>query len=384
MEFRGFPVHDSTKAVRGTQGWDDTTGAVSMPLYLSATFRHPSLGQTTGWDYSRQGNPTRRELEQTVAALENGVAGFAFTTGMSAVAAILDLLQAGDHVVFSEDLYGGTYRFAVELASRHGLTCTFADSRKLSLVEEALTERTKLLFIESPSNPMMRISDLRSLSRLCRERNILLAVDNTFLTPLVQKPLDLGADLVVHSGTKYLAGHNDVLAGFVVTSHPDLAERLTLIAKTSGAVLSPFDSWLVLRGLKTLDLRLERQQRNAIRLAGFLTVHPRVREVYFPGLETHEGHALHRSQANGPGAMVSFRVDHPSLVGQVLEKVRLIIFAESLGGVETLLTFPQAQTHASIPEDLRRRLGVDDTLMRLSVGIEHIEDLEADLAQALR
>jgi cystathionine gamma-synthase len=382
MDFRGFPVQADTKVVRGFQGWEESTGSISFPIFQSATFRHPSLGETTGWDYSRQGNPTRRELEKTIAALEGADYGFAFSSGMAAISAVLDLLNTGDHVVWSEDLYGGTFRLAQELGTRHGLTSSFVDTQDLKAVENAFQPNTRLLFVESPSNPLMRICNLAQMAQLCRRTGILFVVDNTFLTPLLQQPLALGADLVVHSGTKFLAGHNDVLAGFVVTAQLMLAEKLNLIAKTSGANLSPFDSWLVLRGLKTLALRLERQQANAAQLADFLVSHPKVSKVFFPGLENHEGYATHQAQARGPGAMLSFRVKDPQLIPQILEKVQLILFAESLGGVETLITFPRVQTHAALPEELCQRLGVDETLLRLSVGIENIADLKADLKQA--
>lgn len=384
MDYRGFPVHPQTKAVRGDQGWDPATGAVSFPVYQSATFRHPSLEETTGWDYSRQGNPTRTELEGTVAALEGGTDALAFSTGMAAVTAALELFGAGDHLVFCEDLYGGTYRYLELLARRHGIAFDFVDTRDPGTVQKAIRPETKALFVETPSNPLMRVCDLGALAALCRDRNILFFVDNTFLTPLLQRPLDLGADLVIHSGTKFLAGHNDVLSGFLVTSRPDLAEKLRVISKTIGGVLSPFDSWLVLRGLKTLGVRLERQQANALVLAKFLEKHPRVAEVFYPGLESHESFAVNSRQASGAGAMLSFRVKDPKMVHSILKNVKLILFAESLGGVESLITFPLTQTHAAIPKQTLDRLGVDETLLRLSVGIEHADDLVRDLEQALQ
>ncbi len=381
-------------AVRGANGGDPVTGAISTPIYQSATFRHPALGETTGWDYSRQGNPTRSELEATVALLEGGDSGFAFSTGMASLAAVLDLLSSGDHTILCEDLYGGTWRLFDELASRRGIRFDLVDTRDLHAVKEACTSETRLLLVESPSNPMARVSDLAALAAIARERDILFAVDNTFLTPVFQRPLALGADLVIHSGSKFLAGHNDTLAGLLVTrkgasfapgngERLDLAERLALIQKTTGAVLAPFDAWLVLRGLKTLHLRVRSQAASALALARFLADHPALEAVYYPGLEEHPQYELSKKQAGGFGSMISFRVKEEKLVAQVLESVRLVRFAESLGGVESLITFPWLQTHAAIPAELRKRLGVDERLLRLSVGVEDLEDLKRDLAEAL-
>lgn len=383
MKYHSVPVRFETKVVRGSKGFDPLTGAVSFPIYQSATFRHPSLNETTGYDYSRQNNPTRQELEETMAALETGKSAFAFSTGMAAVAAVMDLFQVGDHVIYSEDLYGGTFRFADVLAQAHGLSFTLVDSRDIDAVRKAIRPNTKALFIESPSNPMMRVTDLKAMSELCRRKGILHIVDNTFLTPYFQRPLELGADIVLHSGTKYLAGHNDTLAGFAVTADSKIAEKLFLIQKSVGAVLAPFDSWLVLRGLKTLAIRLKRQEENALQLAQFLIKHPAVDEVFYIGLPSHPSYALSQSQSSGFGAMISFTVKKPELVEQVLGKVKVIIFAESLGGVETLITFPIKQTHTATPEELRKKLGVNDRLLRLSVGIEDVQDLRSDLDQAL-
>lgn len=383
MKFRSVPVHFDTKVVHGSQGWDPATGAVSFPIYQSATFRHPSIHETAGWDYSRQSNPTRTELEQTLADLEGGVRGFAFSTGMAATACVLDLFQSGDHILYSEDLYGGTFRYADLVARGHGLSYDLVDTRDLNLVRAALKPQTKALFVETPSNPMMRVADLRALAALCREKGLLFIVDNTFLTPYFQRPLDLGADVVLHSGTKYLAGHNDVLAGFAVVKDAELGEKLFVLQKSVGAVLSPFDSWLLLRGLKTLALRLKKQEENALVLAQWLQKHPKVTAVHYIGLPDHPAYDLSRSQSTGFGAMISFSVAEHALVDQVLRRIKVIIFAESLGGVESLMTYPRQQTHAAIPEDIRLKLGVTDCLLRLSVGIENVEDLLADLEQAL-
>jgi cystathionine gamma-synthase len=384
MRERPARLRPATRLVRGAVDGDPVTGAVSVPIYQSATFRHPALGETTGWDYTRQGNPTRSALERQLALLEGGPAGFAFASGMAAVAAVLDLLAAGDHALLSEDLYGGTYRLFAELAVRRGVAFDFVDTADAAAVEAAFRPATRLLIVETPSNPMMRVSDIAALARLAKDRGALLAVDNTFLTPYLQRPLSLGADLAIHSATKYLGGHNDVLAGALVAADAGLAERLALIQKTTGAPLAPFDSWLLLRGIKTLGLRLDRQQASAAVLADRLRAHPAVAAVRYVGLADHPGYELNRRQADGAGAMISFAVKETARAAAVLAAVRLVLFAESLGGVETLITYPATQTHAAIPEAVRRRLGVDDRLLRLSVGIEDVEDLWEDLDQALR
>ncbi len=372
-----------TKAVHGAHGGDPVTGSISFPIYQSATFSHPSLGQTTGWDYSRQSNPTRSELEATIALLEGGKQGYAFSTGMAAITAVLDLLSVGDHVVYSEDLYGGTYRLADMAKARRGIGFDLADTRSLDAVKAVWKPATLLLVVETPSNPMSRVSDIQALADFAHAHGALCAVDNTFLTPFFQQPLAFGADIVIHSGTKFLAGHNDTLAGFLVCRDSKLAERLTLIQKSTGAVLAPLDCWLCLRGIKTLTIRLERQQANALAIASWLQQHPAVQSVHYVGLPDHPDYTLSRRQASGFGAMVSFRVRDKALVPQLLEKVKVITFAESLGGVESLITFPMVQTHAAIPENLRLKLGVDEYLLRLSVGIEAVDDLIADLEQAL-
>ena len=372
-----------TTIVHGAQTGDRITGAISTPIYQSATFSHPSLGETTGWDYSRQANPTRSALEATVALLEGGSHGFAFSTGMAAIAAVLDTLRTGDHVVYSEDLYGGTYRLADIASKRRGVGFSLADTRSVAAVAAVWRPETRLLVVETPSNPMSRVSDIRALAEFAHAHGARCLVDNTFLTPFYQQPLALGADLVVHSGTKFLAGHNDTLAGFLVCNDPALAEDLTLIQKSTGAVLAPLDCWLCLRGIKTLAVRMERQQANALAIARWLSGHPAVASVHYVGLPDHPEFALSQRQASGFGAMVSFRVKDPALVARVLKSVKVITFAESLGGVESLITFPMVQTHASIPEELRKNLGVDERLLRLSVGIEAEQDLIADLEQAL-
>lgn len=372
-----------TICVQGGGDRSDRCGAVSSPIYMSATFAHPALGESTGYAYSRVDNPTRDELQKTVAALEQGKEALAFSTGMAAITALFELLSPGDHMIATDDVYGGTLRLWNYVGEKNGLEVDSVDTTDLEAVKAAIRPNTRAIFLETPSNPMMKVSDIRAVSELAKERGLWVFVDNTFLSPYFQQPLSLGADVVVHSGTKYLCGHNDVLAGFLVTSDEKLMERLKYYYKTTGACLSPMDSWLMLRGIKTLAIRMEQHQRNALKLAEWLKGQPRVSEVYYIGLPDRPDKALIDSQCSGYGGMISFRVDSPETVERVLKKVKLIRFAESLGGVESLITYPCKQTHAEVPEELRRRLGVDDTLLRLSVGIENAADLIADLEQAL-
>lgn len=372
-----------TILVHGSKGFDPHTGAVSFPIYQSATFRHPGPNQTTGYDYSRLQNPTREELENTIAALEKGCSGFAFTTGMAAITSVLELFSRGDHIIISDDLYGGTYRLFEEIYRKHGVEFDYVDTSCIQNAISGIRSNTKAFFIETPTNPMMKVTDLRQLIGIAKEHNCMVIVDNTFLTPYLQRPLELGADIVVHSGTKYLGGHNDTLAGFVVVNQQEIAERIKLTQKTTGAILSPFDSWLILRGMKTLALRLEAQQRNAEKIAQWLKAQKAVEKVFYPGLPEHEGYDISRKQASGFGAMISFMVKDVSVVEQILGNVKVIYFAESLGGVESLITYPMVQTHSAIPKEIRDRIGVNEKLLRLSVGIEAVEDLIDDLDQAI-
>ncbi|NLE24402.1 MAG: PLP-dependent transferase [Clostridiaceae bacterium] len=373
----------STKVVHGSKCYDPHTGAVSFPIYQSATFRHPGLYQTTGYDYSRLQNPTREELENTIANLENGKYGFAFSSGMAAISTILSLFSPGDHIIVSDDLYGGTYRLFEEIYKKYGMQFSYVDTSNILDIEKAVKDNSKAFFVETPSNPMMKVADLNKISELAKNKKMLLIVDNTFLTPYFQRPLELGADIIIHSGTKYLGGHNDTLAGLIVVNDDDLSEKLKLVQKSEGAVLSPFDSWLILRGIKTLGVRLEKQQENALKIANWLCTNKNVTKVNYVGLPDHEGYSISKSQASGFGAMISFNVKDEQIVERVLEKAKLVLFAESLGGVESLITYPVVQTHAAIPEEMRQRIGVTDTLLRLSVGIEATEDIIADLEQAL-
>ncbi len=363
---------------------DETTGAVSTPIYQTATFRHPALGESTGYDYSRTVNPTRKAFEDVMAELEKGRQGFAFASGMAAITTILLLFTSGDHLVVSDDLYGGTYRIFEKNFRQFGLTVSYVDTGDCQAVERAIIPgKTKALFVETPTNPLMKVTDLRQTVQLAKQYQLLTIVDNTFMTPYFQRPLEIGADLVVHSGTKYLGGHNDVLSGVVVARTAELSERMKFVQNSTGAVLGPQDSWLMLRGLKTLSIRMVKQQENAQRIAEWLCRQPQVTAVYYPGLKDHPGHTIQAAQGSGFGAMLSFRVGDPALVPRVINRVRVLTYAESLGGVETLITFPVRQTHADIPAEVRRRIGVTEDLLRLSVGIEDVTDLIADLEQAL-
>ncbi len=378
-------MKDFTLEVHGGHSYD-WTGAVSEPIYLSATFRHPGFGQSTGYDYGRVANPTRDALENAIALMEKGERSWAVSSGMAAINLVLILLDPGDHVLLSEDLYGGTVRLANEIYGHYGISFEYLDTTNLDLVRDRMRPNTRMIFVETPSNPMMLISDIETLAGIAHERGALLVVDNTFLSPHFQKPLTLGADIVVHSGTKYLCGHNDVIAGVLVLKDgtSDVAKRIELLVKSEGPNLSSMDAWLMLRSLKTLGIRVERQSQNALELARWLKEQPQVTRVFYPGLPEHPGFALQQKQARGNGGMVSFQVTSSERAKAILGRLRLIAFAESLGGVESLLTYPIAQTHAEMPREMIARTGLDDTLLRLSVGIEDVEDLKEDLFQAMK
>jgi len=373
----------ATQAVQIGLEWDTRTGAVSVPIYQTATFRHPGLGQSTGYDYSRSGNPTRQALEDGIARLDGGARGFAYSSGMAAITCLLMLFKSGDHIIVTEDLYGGSCRLFDKIFTQYGLTFTYVDTSDTGEVLAALQPATRAVFVETLTNPLLKFADLPALSRLCKENNLLLIADNTFLTPYLLKPLDLGADITVYSATKYLAGHNDTVSGLAVVKDPGLADLIYFHQNSVGATLGPQDSWLVIRGMKTLSVRLDRQQDNSARIARWLASHPRVSKVYYPGLAEHPNHHLMKRDSQGFGAMIAFEVDNHALVEQVLLKTKLISFAESLGGVESLITFPEVQTHADIPPELRARLGINNVLLRLSVGIEDCDDLIEDLRQGL-
>lgn len=361
----------------------DTTGAVSVPIFQTATFAHTAVGESTGYDYSRLQNPTREYLEKTVARLENGTDAMAFSTGMAAVTVLMELFSPGDHIIASDDLYGGSHRLFYNICVKNGLTFDSVNTSNISLIESCVKPQTKAIFIETPTNPMMQVTDISAVALLAKKYNLLVIVDNTFLTPYFQKPLFLGADIVVHSGTKYLGGHNDTLAGFLVVRDEQIAERLRFICKTIGACLSPFDSWLIIRGIKTLSVRMERQQENAMVIASWLLGQEKVKAVYYVGLSDHPDYEISKKQSSGFGAMISFEVDGEQTAMQILERVSLIRFAESLGGVETLITYPCLQTHADVPKEEREAKGINEKLLRLSVGLESAQDLIDDLKQSL-
>ena len=374
----------ATQAAHIGLEWDTRTGAVSVPIYQTATFRHPGLGQSTGFDYSRSGNPTRQALEDGIARLDGGCRGFAYASGMAAITSLLLLFKSGDHLIVTEDLYGGTCRLFDKIFSQYGLSVSYVDTSNPQAVEAAIRPATRALFVETLTNPLLKFAELPVLAGIARLHKLLLIADNTFLTPYLLRPLELGADIAVYSATKYLAGHNDTVAGLVTVKDPALAEQIYFHQNAAGATLGPQDAWLVIRGMKTLGVRLDRQQANALKIANWLQDHPRVATVFYPGLAGHPGHRLITQQARGYGAMIAFEVDNPALVEQILVKTELISFAESLGGVESLITFPELQTHADIPPEQRARLGINDRLLRLSVGIEDCDDLIADLTQALK
>jgi cystathionine gamma-synthase/cystathionine beta-lyase len=363
---------------------DARTGAVSVPIHQTACFNHPALGQSTGFDYSRTSNPTRLALEETLALADGGCRAFAFASGLAAIDSTLRLFRTGDRLVVTEDLYGGTFRLFDKIFGPLGIEAIYVDTTHLESVRQALKDpRVRGVFIETPTNPLLRIADIRAIATLAREHQALMIVDNTFLTPVLQRPLEQGADLVVYSASKYLAGHNDVVAGAVVASTPELADRMAFCQNAIGAILGPQDSWLTLRGMKTLPLRLARQQENATRLAAWLSRHPRVPAVHYPGLPDHPGRSILDREHAGYGAMIAFEVDDPARVPHILAGVKTFLFAESLGGVESLITYPAVQTHADLDPAVRERLGIHNRLLRLSVGIEDVEDLMADLEALL-
>lgn len=362
---------------------EPVTGAVNFPIYQATAYRHPKLGQSTGFDYTRTKNPTRSVLEDACAELESGDVGFACSSGMAALQTIFALFGQGDHLIVSLDLYGGTYRLLERIMSKFGVTATYVDTNDLDALEGARRPNTKGVFIETPTNPLMMITDIEAVCTWARRHQLISIVDNTLLTPYFQRPIELGADIVIHSATKYLGGHNDVLAGIIVTKGKELSEEMAFLHNSIGAVLSPTDSYQLMRGMKTLALRMDRHEANATAVATFLTTHPAIGEVYYPALPDHPGHDIQNRQSSGNTGIFSFKVKDARYVEPVLRHIKLIAFAESLGGVESLMTYPAVQTHADIPLEIREAIGVDDRLLRFSVGIEHEDDLIADLDAAL-
>lgn len=372
-----------TKLIHAGIVGDPHTGAVSVPIYQVSTYEQESVGVHKGYEYSRTGNPTRHALEEVIKELEDGVRGFAFSSGMAAIHAVLCLLKTGDHVILTDDVYGGTYRIFTKVLNRLGIEYTFVDTTSLQALEQALQSNTKAIYVETPTNPLLKVTDIAAVAKWSKQHELLFIVDNTFSTPYWQTPLALGADIVLHSATKYIGGHSDVVAGLAVVNSEQLGEDLHFIQNAIGAVLGPMDSWLLMRGLKTLGLRMEAQEHNTEQIVAFLNQHPTVSKVYYPGLPNHPQYKLASTQARGYGGMVSFDVGSAEKVDDVLSKVRYFTLAESLGAVESLISVPARMTHASIPYERRQELGITDGLIRISVGIEDVEDLLEDLKSAL-
>ena len=375
-------MHIQTKLIHGGISEDPTTGAVSVPIYQTSTYRQDGVGQPKQYEYSRSGNPTRFALEELIADLEGGVRGFAFSSGLSGIHAVFSLFQAGDHILLGDDVYGGTFRLFDKVLTKNGLEYTIIDTSNLDKIEQSIKPNTKALYLETPSNPLLKITDLEKSATLAHQHGLIVIADNTFATPYFQRPLDLGSDIVVHSGTKYLGGHSDVVAGLVTSNHKDLAYQIGFYQNAIGAVLGPQDSWLLQRGIKTLSVRMEEHQKNAFVVADFLFSHPAVEKVYYPGLPDHELHGVAKQQMSGFSGMISFTLKNEESAIPFVESLQLFTLAESLGGVESLVEIPSVMTHASIPKEKREEAGIKDGLIRLSVGIEYGQDLINDLAQA--
>ncbi|WP_086284513.1 cystathionine gamma-synthase [Candidatus Enterococcus wittei] len=375
-------MHIQTKLIHGGISEDPTTGAVSVPIYQTSTYRQNAVGSPKQYEYSRSGNPTRFALEELIADLEGGVQGFAFSSGLAGIHAVFALFQSGDHILLGDDVYGGTFRLFDHVLTKNGLQYTIVDTSDLTQIEEAIQPNTKALYLESPSNPLLKITDLEQSAALAKRHQLLTIVDNTFATPYFQKPLALGADIVLHSGTKYLGGHSDVVAGLVTTNQKELAEKIGFYQNAIGSVLGPQDSWLIQRGIKTLSVRMEEHQKNAFAIAEFLKQQPQVEAVYYPGLVTHKNHEIAAQQMTGFSGMVSFTLKDDQAAIPFVEALKLFILAESLGGVESLVEIPSVMTHASVPKEKREQAGIKDGLIRLSAGIEYGQDLIDDLTQA--
>ena len=363
---------------------DKYTGAVNVPIYQTSTYEQKGLGENTGWEYSRTGNPTRAALEALIAELEGGIAGFAFGSGMAAITAVLSLFRTGDTVLISSNVYGGTFRVLDKIFKNFGIGYSIEDTTNPTALESRITPDVKAILVESPANPLLSVTDLAAVAGIARKHGILTIVDNTFMTPYLQRPIELGADIVVHSATKYLGGHSDVVAGLAVVNDKAIAERLAFIQNATGGVLGPFDSFLLIRGIKTLGVRLDRHVENAEKAAAWLKAHPAVKKVYYPGLPEAQGYEIQKRQAKNGGAMISFELDEKHDIRKFFSSLKLIALAESLGGIESLVCHPASMTHASIPYEIRQKVGITDGLIRLSIGIENIDDLLADLEQAIK
>ena len=362
---------------------DPLTGAVNVPIYQTSTYEQQGLGKNKGWEYSRTGNPTRAALEALIAELEGGTRGFAFASGMAASTAVISLFNSGDKIIISSNVYGGTFRVLDKIFKNFGLTYSIEDTSNLKTLEKSITDDVKAIWVESPANPLLTITDLEGVAKLAKKKKILSIVDNTFMTPYIQRPIEKGIDIVVHSATKYLGGHSDLVAGLAVVNNKDLAERLAFIQNATGGVLGPFDSFLLIRGIKTLGVRLDRHVENAEKIAAHLQKHPAVKKIYYPGLKTDPGYKVNKKQAKNGGAMISFELKENYNIKKFFSSLKLVALAESLGGVESLVCHPASMTHASIPKDIRDKVGITDGLIRLSVGIESADDIIADLDKAI-
>jgi cystathionine beta-lyase/cystathionine gamma-synthase len=376
---RGF----QTRAIHAGQHPDPATGSVTVPIYATSTYLHDELGVHKGFEYARVQNPTRFALEANVASLENGRSGHAFASGMSAIATLMTLVKTGEHVVFSRNVYGGTYRFMTQVLNRYGVLSSWVDSTDLGSVRDALRAETKMVYVETPTNPMMEVTDIAGAATLAHEHGAILAVDNTFMSPFFQRPLGLGADVVIHSTTKFLNGHSDSIGGVLVANSQEHGDWFNFVQKSEGAIASPWDSFLILRGIKTLGVRMERHESNGRALASYLAGHDKVRSVLYPGLPGHPGHAIQKRQASGFGALITFDLGSFDAAKRYLDALQVMSLAESLGGVETLTSHPASMTHASVPPAKRAELGITDGLVRISAGIEDLDDLLADVEQAL-
>ncbi len=372
-----------TALIHGGISIDERTGAVNIPIYQTSTYKQDGLGKMRGYEYSRTGNPTREALEALIAELEGGYAGFAFGSGMAALTAVLSLLHSGDRVLISSNVYGGTFRLLSKVFDHFDIIYTISDTTDIASFEGDIAEDAKAVIIESPANPLMTVTDIRAVAEAAHRHGLLVIVDNTFMTPYLQKPLELGADIVVHSATKYLGGHSDVVSGLAVVNSKELAEKIAFIQNSTGGVLGPFDSFLLIRGIKTLAVRMDRHVYNAEKVADYLSKHDAVKNVYYPGLPDSQGYEVNRRQAKNGGAMISFELKENYDINTFFESLQLVSLAESLGGVESLVCHPSSMTHASIPADIRKKVGITDGLIRLSVGIENIDDILEDVAQAI-
>lgn len=373
----------ATRAIHDGQEPDPATGAVTVPIYATSTYVQQEIGKHKGYEYARVSNPTRTRLEENLASLEGGSSAHVFASGMAAINAITSMYKAGDHIVCGDNLYGGVPRLFNQVLANFGLEFTYVDTSQPNNVERAIRRNTRLVYIESPTNPLMALTDIAAVARVCRKKKVELAVDNTFMSPYFQQPIALGADMVVHSTTKFLNGHSDGLGGVVVCTKPEQAEKLAFLQKAAGAILSPFECWLVLRGVKTLAVRMEQHDRNGREIADFLSRHKKVKNVFYPGLRAHPQHALAKKQMSGFGSMIAFETGSLANAKKMLKRVRVCSLGESLGGVETLISHPATMTHAAIGQKGRRAIGITDGLVRISVGIENVEDIRDDLEQAL-